>query len=64
MIQSKKIAKKQANEYPYRQISLIKHKGTSGRVKLFEPRNFIAKYNNIGTPKPKLYTIITPYLTN
>ena len=37
---------------------------TSGNEKVFEPKNFITKYNKAGTPKPKLYTITTPYRTS
>lgn len=37
---------------------------TCGNENAYEPRNFITKYNKTGIPKPKLYTITTPYLTS
>lgn len=68
---NKNIAKKQANEYPYIHINYFYilfylHKSiyTCGNENDYEPRNFITKYNKTGIPKPKLYTITTPYLTS
>ena len=46
------------------QLLLITKIYTSGSENDSDPKNFITKYSNTGTPKPKLYTITTPYLTS
>lgn len=56
---------KQLKEYPYRHITyIIINKYTSANDNRLTPRNFIAKYNIVGTPKPKEYTTNTAYLTS
>ena len=52
------------NIHKYKLTIFININNTSGKEKLFEPKNFNTKYSKIGIPKPKLYTMTTPYLTS